>query len=83
MKVGACGIACDPACGLFVKEICPGCAPDLVERIPCPILKCAVKKEARYCGKDCDEFPCQIFQKGFPFSEAFLGMYTTRMAEGR
>ena len=49
MRVGACGICCE-TCGLFTKEICPGCekTEENVEFLKginanCPVLECAVE----------------------------------------
>jgi hypothetical protein len=77
MKVGACGIACDPGCGLFAKGLCQGCDPARVKQIPCPVLSCAVKRKVQYCGRDCSDFPCKIVAK-FPYGEAYTGMYKSR-----
>ncbi len=83
MKVGACGICCDDACVLFTKNICQGCDPELVEHIPCPILKCAVDKNVQYCGRDCDDSPCRSMKKGFPYSEGYIRMLIGRMEAGQ
>ena len=83
MIIGACGIACEPACGLKSKGICQGCTPTLADQVPCPILKCAVSKNVQYCGRDCGDFPCQTMKKGFPYSEGYIQMLTNRMQAGR
>lgn len=90
MQVGACGICCD-VCGLEKKGICPGCVagddPKAEEKVKflksvgalCPVLDCAVKKKVSFCSKDCDEFPCKIFEGEFPYSKTYLEMYKSRM----
>ena len=79
MKIGACGISCEPGCGLFSRGICSGCDRANADHVPCPILKCAVKKNIEYCGRDCKEFPCRAFKQGYPYSQAYLGMYSGRL----
>ena len=90
MQVGACGVCCD-ACGLKGKKICPGCWPGNDSNaskkvkflksinVVCPVLDCAVKKKIAFCSKDCDDFPCQIFDGEFPYSKGFLDMYRSRV----
>jgi len=88
MAIGACGISCD-VCGLYEKKICGGCASgtdcteERVNRVPCPVLKCAFEKGVSYCMKDCEEFPCKCHEKGYPFSGAYLGMHKARMGKAQ
>ncbi len=90
MQVGACGICCD-VCGLKVKRICQGCIagdkPEAAKKVEflrsinalCPVLNCAVNKKIAFCSRDCNEFPCEVFEQGYPYSEAYLEMYKNRM----
>ncbi|MHA1149232.1 MAG: hypothetical protein ACTSR8_13415 [Promethearchaeota archaeon] len=92
MQVGACGISCD-VCGLKAKNICQGCMagndPNAAKKVDflksikalCPVLDCAVKKKIPFCSKDCKDFPCQIFEKEYPFSKGYLGMYKSRIPQ--
>ncbi len=97
MMVGACGISCE-VCGLRIKGVCKGCVPgndpNVNERLSylrsinalCPVLRCAAEKKVAYCLRDCDSFPCEVFEKGgFPYSEAFLKTFRSLLekAHGR
>ena len=83
MATGACGISCD-ACGLYAKKICYGCCSgdkvpqEVVEKSPCPVLKCAAEKKVGHCSRDCDKFVCEIHNQGYPYSDSYRGMYTQR-----
>ncbi len=79
MIIGACGIACELGCGLYSKGVCQGCDRTHADKIPCPVLQCSVKKQVEYCGRDCGQFPCDVFKQGFPYSQAYLGMYSGRL----
>lgn len=91
LQVGACGICCD-TCGLKAEGICQGCVagndPEAIKRVEflksinalCPVLDCAVKKKIAFCSRDCNEFPCKIFEGEYPYSRAYLEMYKSRVA---
>jgi len=83
MLTGACGISCDPGCGLYSKKICKGCNREFVDLVPCPILKCAVDKDIEFCSRDCEKFPCDIFQQQYPYSEAYIRMFESRLKTGK
>jgi len=87
MEIGACGIACG-VCALFARGICPGCVAGndagVSEKLDahkkklgsiCPVLKCAVANKVGYCLRDCDEFPCDVLYRGFPYSKRFLNIF--------
>lgn len=76
--MGTCGIDCNN-CVLHKKDICEGCESVWKMSNPiCPIVQCAKGKGISECS-DCGEFPCSIFQKGYPYSQAYLGMIQSRM----
>ena len=91
MPTAACGINCD-VCKLRLMEICSSCGPgtsqqainkiEAQKRIfghPCPILACAQLNRIRYCMRDCQSFPCEVFVSGpYPFSEGYLNMQKRR-----
>ncbi len=83
MIIGACGIACELGCGLYIKGICQGCDRTKADQLPCPVLQCSVKKQVEYCGRDCDQFPCDVYDQGFPYSQAYLGMCKGRMQQAK
>ncbi len=83
MLTGACGISCDPGCGLYHKKLCQGCNREMAENIPCPILQCAVEKQIEYCSRDCHKFPCNIYKQPYPYCEAYLSMYEFRLKAGK
>ena len=87
MQIGACGIACE-LCGLFAKGACGGCTHGDDENAPlvletqkrqfgmvCPVLECASSRKTGHCLKDCDEFPCDVLYRGFPYSKRFLDIF--------
>ncbi len=93
MPTAACGIDCD-VCKLRLMEICSTCGPgksadaqsklETQKRIlgnTCPILDCAVLNQIDYCMRDCELFPCNNFELGYPFSEGFLRMQSRRLAQ--
>jgi hypothetical protein len=104
MPVGACGMSCD-VCALNIKGICGTCVAGTDERArkkldaqmqlvneQCSILACAVDRKVGYCLKDCEEFPCAIFESGaasvlgpgpFPYSSSFLTMFRRRLRKKR
>lgn len=90
MQISACGICCD-VCVLKKKGICQGCVagntPEAKKRVEflknigalCPVLECAVKNNIAFCSRDCEKFPCKIFEKAeFPFSKEFIQMIKNR-----
>lgn len=91
MATGACGISCD-VCRLFVTGVCGTCGAGMSweasakmavqERLfdrPCPILSCSQMNRVAYCNRDCDAFPCEIYQQGpYPFSQGYLSMQSRR-----
>ena len=87
MKIGACGIACE-LCHLFAKGACSGCTPSNDEKAPlvvetqkkkfgmvCPVLECASTRKVGHCLKDCDEFPCDLLYRGYPYGKVWLNMF--------
>ena len=87
MKVGACGIACE-VCGFLAKGACGGCVPGDDEGaslvletqkeqfgLACPVLECASSRKVPYCLKDCDDFPCELLYRGFPYGKAWLNLF--------
>jgi len=92
MRVGVWEICCD-TCGLKTKGIYQCCvagdSPEVVKKaeflrsinVLCPVFDCAVKKKIAFCSRDCEEFPCQIFEGEYPYSKTYLGMYKSRMLQ--
>lgn len=89
-QIGACGICCE-VCILKIKDICPGCSAGNTEYakklaeflkqegVECPVLECAVKNNVAFCSRDCNKFPCKIFEESeFPFSKEFIKMIKSR-----
>ena len=82
--VGACGLSCK-ACPLMKAKKCKGCAsgkeasPEMVEKKPCPVLKCAAKKKIDYCGTGCKMFTKCKKVVGRPYAESFLAMIEKRL----
>ena len=89
MKIGACGIACE-VCGFLAKGVCGGCVPGDDEGaslvletqkkqfgLACPVLECASSRKVSHCLKDCDEFPCELLYRGFPFGKTWLNLFKT------
>ena len=87
MKIGACGIACE-VCGLFSKGACGGCVSGNDRSVSlvldaqkkqfgfsCPVLKCASRREVGYCLRDCNDFPCDVLYRGFPYGKGFLDLF--------
>ncbi len=61
MQIGKCGICCS-YCPLFRSADCPGCSS-----LPsCQIRSCSIKKNLKSCFF-CEEFPCKLFEQGFPW----------------
>lgn len=91
MATGACGIDCG-VCRLRIQGVCSTCGPGTSEEAtrklaaqfrllgqPCPVLECARGKKKDHCLRDCEEFPCRIFQSGpYPYSSSFLLMQERR-----
>ncbi|MBS1253838.1 MAG: hypothetical protein MAG451_02891 [Anaerolineales bacterium] len=71
MSVGPCGIVCT-ICRYFIRGLCSGCmrgdvcSPERALLSPCPILQCAVARTIPYCARDCEDFPCALFEQRFP-----------------
>ena len=95
MGTGACGINCS-VCRLHLAGSCSTCGSGVSQagkdkleaqvRLmgdSCPILQCAADKEIAYCMRDCPDFPCTIFKKGYPYAEGFLKMQERRLAEAK
>lgn len=94
MPTGACGINCD-VCKLNLLGTCSSCGSGISvegekkmaaqERIlgsPCAILACAHMNRIAYCMRDCQSFPCELFESGpYPFSKGFLDMQHRRLQE--
>lgn len=94
MSTGACGINCD-VCRLCLLGSCSTCGPggsqDALNKIsvqerllgaPCPILACATEKNVKYCPRDCDKFPCDVFKAGpYPFGQGYLDMQERRRTQ--
>lgn len=67
--ISYCGICCS-LCPPFRNGECPGC----MELEDCKIHQCAKSKNIRYCFL-CDEFPCNLFEKGFDWDlDAFSSL---------
>jgi len=83
--VGACGLSC-MACPLMKAGKCKGCASgkeasaEMVEKKPCPVLKCAAMKKIDYCGTDCPKFTECAKLIGHPYAQPFMDMMKKRMA---
>lgn len=99
MATGACGIDCT-VCRLHVQGVCSTCGAGNSEAgrkklegqkhlfgQGCGLLQCAVDRELAYCMRDCDEFPCELYENAsigdgvYPFSGGFLDMQRRRRAE--
>lgn len=93
MPTGACGIHCD-VCKLNLLGICSSCGPGkslqasrkLAAQLKkfggtCPILHCAAMNRIDHCMRDCNRFPCENFQAGYPYSRSFLKMQARRLKE--
>jgi len=82
--VGACGLACT-ACPLMKAGKCKGCASgteasaEMVEKKPCPVLKCAAMKKIDYCGTGCKMFTKCPKLVGRPYTKSFLAMIDKRL----
>ena len=82
--IGACGLACT-ACPLMKAGKCKGCASgteasaEMVEKKPCPVLKCAAMKKIDYCGTGCKMFTKCPKVVGRPYAESFLAMIDKRL----
>jgi hypothetical protein len=82
--IGACGLACT-ACPLMKAGKCKGCASgteasaEMVEKKPCPVLKCAAMKKIDYCGTGCKMFTKCAKVVGKPYDKSFLEMIEKRM----
>ena len=87
MKIGACGIACE-VCGFLAKGACEGCVAGSDEGaskkldeqkkkfgMVCPVLECASSRKVGHCLKDCDEFPCDLLYRGYPYGKAWLNVF--------
>ncbi len=91
-ETSACGISCS-VCKMYKLEKCH-CFSGTDQRANaklkrqkeilgdvCKILACAVTKQIAYCPRDCDDFPCDLFQsesRCFPYSQGFLEMIKFR-----
>ena len=74
MKIGVCGIACE-VCGLYIRNLCDDCGPGTAEHnkgrierlgelgLLCPVLECEVSKGKEHCSKDCNDFPCDKYNR--------------------
>ena len=82
--IGACGLACT-TCPLMKAGKCKGCASgteasaEMVEKKPCPVLKCAAMKKIDYCGTGCKMFTKCPKVVGRPYAESFLAMIDKRL----
>jgi len=82
--VGACGLSC-MACPLMKAKKCKGCASgkeataELLKKKPCPVLKCAAKKQIDYCGTGCKMFTKCKKLIGKPYAQSFMDMMEKRM----
>ena len=82
--VGACGLSC-MACPLMKAGKCKGCASgteasaEMVDKKPCPVLKCAAMKKIDYCGTGCKKFAECDKLIGHPYAQAFMDMMKKRM----
>jgi hypothetical protein len=82
--IGACGLACK-ACPLLKAGKCAGCASgteasaEMVEKKPCPVLKCAAMKKIDYCGTSCKMFTTCQKLIGKPYDKSFMEMMAKRM----
>ena len=87
MKIGACGIACE-VCGFLANGVCGGYVSGDDEStslvletqkkkfgMVCPVLECASRRKVGHCLKDCDEFPCELLSRGYPYGKAWLSMF--------
>jgi hypothetical protein len=65
--VGACGLDCGLCTKYYTigKSRCPGCCgPDFFNKHPtCAFSTCCVKKKGLEACGECDEFPCEKFEK--------------------
>ena len=83
-KVAACGLACT-TCPLMKAGKCKGCASgteasaEMVEKKPCPVLKCAAMKKIDYCGTGCKMFTKCPKLVGRPYDKNFLAMIEKRL----
>lgn len=82
--IGACGLACT-TCPLMKAGKCKGCASgteasaEMVEKKPCPVLKCAAMKKIDYCGTSCKMFTKCPKLVGHPYAESYLAMVAKRL----
>lgn len=88
---GACGISCW-VCRAYLAEVCtcsPGDSPEAEVAMavqekrwgkPCAILACTVERKISFCGKDCEDYPCELHGSAdSPASEPYLSMIRRRM----
>ena len=84
--VAACGLSC-MACPLMKAGTCKGCATgkeaseEMLEKKPCPVLKCAAMKGIDYCGTECVKFTECDKLIGHPYAQTFMDMMKKRMGE--
>ena len=82
--IAACGLACT-ACPLMKAGTCKGCASgteasaEMVEKKPCPVLKCAAMKKVDYCGTGCKMFTKCAKMVGRPYDKTFLEMIDKKL----
>ncbi|HUT01472.1 MAG TPA: DUF3795 domain-containing protein [Phycisphaerae bacterium] len=82
--IGACGLACK-TCPLMKAGKCKGCASGkeadaaMLEKKPCPVLKCAAMKKIDYCGTGCKMFAKCPKLVGRPYDKTFLAMIDKRL----
>ncbi|MGB2821485.1 MAG: hypothetical protein WBF17_10925 [Phycisphaerae bacterium] len=82
--VGACGLSCK-VCPMMAAGKCKGCASgteasaEMVEKKPCPVLKCAAMKKIDYCGTGCKMFTKCAKLIGKPYDKSFMEMMDKRM----
>lgn len=51
----------------------------MVEKKPCPVLKCAAMKKIDYCGTSCKMFTKCPKLVGHPYAESYLAMVAKRL----
>jgi len=82
--VAACGLSC-MACPLMKAGKCKGCASgkeataEMLEKKPCPVLKCAAMKKIDYCGTGCKKFAECDKLIGHPYAQSFMDGMKKRM----
>jgi len=53
----------------------------MLEKKPCPVLKCAAMKGIDYCGTGCKKFAECDKLVGHPYAQTFMDMMKKRMGD--